>query len=596
MKKIIKKSIIYTMIASITIGCIPVNAATKDETIYSKRNNDGTVKNTIVSEHIMGSTEDSTLLKDIINVNGDEEYTRIDNNVTWKGDNIYYQGNTEKELPIDMNITYTLNGEKKELKDILGASGKITINIKYTNKEKHSVKINDKYETLYTPFVITTGLVLDNSLNTNIDVTNGRLTSTGTKSVIAGISAPGLYESLGYDALKNLDNVNISFETTNFKLPSIYAVAAPKILSDSDLDVFDKMDSLYSNVDKLSSATDEIENGTKELNNGITTLNDGLNAEDAGVKAAYTGVKEIKTQISNAVNKMLQDKSAAIDANTLKAIGDSASKAAVAEITTKYRNTLISQADAGVDKTFTEEYKKTVGDTAALQASTSACTNIKTQNPTADCAQQPYATTVYMVGETARKTAIESSYTAAKSAAEQTAIATSSTVAGMVASETAMNVAKQVAEQAKTTAATSVVNQMTTLNNGLDQLLAGLGKLSNGSEQLVDGGKSLSEGSNTLYTGVKTYNETGIKPITNFVNSEVKSAQVKAEKLVDLSNAYQTFDERKTGTEGKSKIVLVVDSEEKTVETKKEETKEEKTSVWTKIKNFFTIDLKNFFN
>ena len=100
--------------------------------------------------------------------------------------------------------TIVLDGKEMNLDDMLGLSGKVSITVSYKNNDKHIVRVNGKLETLYTPFVVMFGTVLDNETNSNISVTNGKVTSNGTKSIIAALATPGLYESLNLQELKDL--------------------------------------------------------------------------------------------------------------------------------------------------------------------------------------------------------------------------------------------------------------------------------------------------------------------------------------------------------------------------------------------------------
>ena len=89
---------------------VPSNssALSKDETVYVTLNNDGQVNNIIVSEHLNNNGDkllkDKSNLKDIKNVNGDESYSMNNDSIIWEsnGNDIYYQGKTDKELPIDL--------------------------------------------------------------------------------------------------------------------------------------------------------------------------------------------------------------------------------------------------------------------------------------------------------------------------------------------------------------------------------------------------------------------------------------------------------------------------------------------------------------
>ncbi len=42
---------------------------------------------------------------------------------------VYYKGNTDKRLPIDVKVTYALDGQEAALEDIIGKSGHLTVTV-----------------------------------------------------------------------------------------------------------------------------------------------------------------------------------------------------------------------------------------------------------------------------------------------------------------------------------------------------------------------------------------------------------------------------------------------------------------------------------
>ncbi|MBQ8975443.1 MAG: hypothetical protein IJ072_06975, partial [Oscillospiraceae bacterium] len=115
----------------------------KEETVYVLAGADGSVKKLIVSDWIknaLGSAKlnDVSELTDIENVKGDETYTLGGGNSrVWdaEGNDIYYQGNIEKELPVSMAVSYKLNGKPITPDELAGKSGKVTIRFDYENKQ-----------------------------------------------------------------------------------------------------------------------------------------------------------------------------------------------------------------------------------------------------------------------------------------------------------------------------------------------------------------------------------------------------------------------------------------------------------------------------
>ena len=150
-----KKSIVYTLILGELLSTTNVYALSKDETVYVRMNNDGK-SNITVSEHLYdfkdNKINDKTTLNDIKNLNGDEKYQRDGNNIVWenKGEEIYYQGMLDKDLPISVSAKYYLDGKEMKVHDMLGKKGKVKILLNYQNKASKYMNINGKMEKMYT--------------------------------------------------------------------------------------------------------------------------------------------------------------------------------------------------------------------------------------------------------------------------------------------------------------------------------------------------------------------------------------------------------------------------------------------------------------
>ena len=265
-----------------------VYATTKEESVYAKLESDGKVNNVVVSERLYNVTKDivndKTGLFDIKSLNG-KDFKQDGNNLVWEtnGEDVYYQGTYKKKLPISVSVKYYLNGEEKNVNDIVGKKGKIKIVLNYKNTYSKKMKINGKKEDIYVPYMIVTTSILNNADNKNIEVTNGRIVDNGVSSIIIALSSPGLYESLKFEDLKDMDKVEISYETNNFELNPIYSVATTDVIDDDKLGMFDevndlykKIDELQSNMDKIVSASKKLSDGTEAIDNGITELNNNL--------------------------------------------------------------------------------------------------------------------------------------------------------------------------------------------------------------------------------------------------------------------------------------------------------------------------------
>ena len=265
---------LFALFTAGVVATVPSYASyaySQDETVYVKLQSTGEVQNISVTEHLINDDKkqeliDHSFLKDIENLNGFETFTIENDSVKWNatGKDIYYSGTTDRKLPIELNISYRLDGVEKTLDDIIGKSGKVEIRLHYKNLSKVG--------NLYTPFVAAVATTLDESKVSNVHVTNGKATSNGRTIAIAAVAAPGLYESLGLDELKNSDEVVISFETEKFELGEIYTIVTPKILDSADLSTFSELDDLYAKVGLLSQSSNKLVKGTQNLKLGIDEL------------------------------------------------------------------------------------------------------------------------------------------------------------------------------------------------------------------------------------------------------------------------------------------------------------------------------------
>ena len=150
-------------------------APCKDETVYVLAGADGTVEKIIVSDWIKNALGAATLtdagnLKDVENVKGDESYTLNQNNMrVWdaKGNDIYCKGTAEQALPVNLKVTYKLNGKTVSPTELVGKSGHVTLRYEYQNNQYETVSIDGKKEKIYVPFGMLTGALLDNSVFKN---------------------------------------------------------------------------------------------------------------------------------------------------------------------------------------------------------------------------------------------------------------------------------------------------------------------------------------------------------------------------------------------------------------------------------------------
>lgn len=275
----------------------------KDETVYVIAGNNGTAKKIIVSEWIKNAIasekiQDKTDLENVINVKGDESYTTDEDNMhVWdaKGNDIYYQGNIKKELPVNINISYKLDGSSISAEELEGKSGKVTIRFDYTNNQYEIVNIEGKQEKMYVPFSVLTGIVLNNDNFRNIEVTNGRLMNDGDRTIIAGIAFPGLSNNLNLqkDTFEIPDHVEITADVTDFELAATVTIATNELFHNMNLDDVDSLDDLSGSLDELTDGMNQLIDGSFELYDGLSTLLDKSGEMVEGINQLTTGAKKL---------------------------------------------------------------------------------------------------------------------------------------------------------------------------------------------------------------------------------------------------------------------------------------------------------------
>lgn len=280
-----------------------VDDTTKDETVYVISDAKGQSGKVIVEEWLKNrdgaaTIEDVSDLNDITNIKGDETFTQDGEKLTWQanGSDIYYEGTTDKQVPISEKITYYLDGEEIEPEQLAGKSGKVTIRFDYENHEKTTIDKDGKSIEVYVPFTVMTGMIVSDDF-TNIEVTNGKVISDGKNNIVVGMAMPGLHESLqkedgDFDSeIEFPDYVEVSADVENFSLEMTASVAMSGLLSDMNLSDVDLTD-LENSINDLSDGSEQLEDGSKQIKDGLGTLKDSMGEFTSGASDLSSGIKD----------------------------------------------------------------------------------------------------------------------------------------------------------------------------------------------------------------------------------------------------------------------------------------------------------------
>lgn len=279
----------------------------KDETVYVIAEADGSVKKIIVSDWIKNTLNNSTItdktdLTNIENVKGDESFSvNGDNMKVWdaQGNDIYYRGDIKKELPVNISLSYLLDGKKVNPEEIAGKSGHVTLRFDYKNNQYETVKIDGKDEKIYVPFAMLTGTILDLENFKNVTVTNGKILNDGDRAIVMGIAFPGMQHNLNIDKndLEIPDYIEIEADVKDFKLETTVTLATNGLLNEIDTSSLNDTDDIDDKLKELSGAMDALMNGSSKLYDGLSSLLDKSTELVNGINKLADGVKQLKDGI-----------------------------------------------------------------------------------------------------------------------------------------------------------------------------------------------------------------------------------------------------------------------------------------------------------
>lgn len=276
-----------------------VGKGEKDETVYVIAGSDGSPEKIIVSEWLKNTEkaaklEDSSELKNIKNVKDNAKYViDKDNMKVWtaEGKDVYYQGEIDKKLPVDISVSYTLDGKNVSAKELAGKSGRVTIKYSYKNNEARTVNVDGQSLTMYVPFSVVTGLVLDDKAFSNVEVTNGRVINDGKRNIVIGFALPGMKENLG-DAANSL-NLPETFEVTadvkNFSVETSISVVSSELFANVSSDKLSSLNGIKSQLDEFANSANKLADGSSQLYDGLGTLLEKAGEIKTGTLKLYRG-------------------------------------------------------------------------------------------------------------------------------------------------------------------------------------------------------------------------------------------------------------------------------------------------------------------
>ena len=277
----------------------------KEETVYVKADASGAPleKNVeVVLRGIEGGApiEDRSDLRDIKNTEGDEEFAEDGSGrYLWEnhGEEIHYKGVSDKALPVDVSVTYYLEGQEVTPAQIAGKTGAVRIRFDYENHTD-------------VPFMVLSSVLLDSAVFSDVKVTNGRVIDLGEQRAVLGFAFPGLLDSLrlaDYEPTEEIElpeYVEIEARADKFALDFTASVVSTGLfeeVKDEDLrdleEMPEDMNELTDASKELKDAAGELADGGEEFGGYLAQYFDGLSQISEGSDALDQGLAALSGNI-----------------------------------------------------------------------------------------------------------------------------------------------------------------------------------------------------------------------------------------------------------------------------------------------------------
>ncbi|HAB60757.1 MAG TPA: hypothetical protein DCE48_08655 [Lachnospiraceae bacterium] len=497
----------------------------KEETVYAKADATGQVSQVIVSDWIKNFNGDTTItdkttLKDIVNVKGDETYSQGANGeIVWQanGNDIYYQGTTDAELPVTIQATYKLDGVEIEPSELEGKSGQLTI--EYTYKNNSKVAGSD----MYTPFTVVAATMLKTDNFANVTAENAKVISDGDKYAVVGVAMPGLKNSLALgEETKVPGSITITADVTNYEPITVLNVVTADLLNEIKLDHTVQLKDLADSMDELADASKKLVDGSSDLSDGLNELKDKTGEYTKGVTTLTGSLDEYIAGVSKVTSgiKTLYNGAGELT----KGVSSLATGA-------KSLNSGLNQASNGVDSLVNNFDALVTGAGSIKSGADSLNTALKQLEVGKQAENEAYATLSATVENNE------------KIIAALKAAGVDESIVGMLEKNTAGQ--KQIAEgltasgaqieaglSKAATGASSLADGSTTLSSGLTKMKKGakslqtaMGELTTGSKTLLEGANKLNSASGSLSSGIKQLYDGSVS--LDAASSKIKSATPK---------------------------------------------------------------------
>lgn len=323
MKKNIEKILALSLVSSMTFANLSFaeqqDLIKKSETVYvtveGNEIKDKSVSVWLNSDKNIKANDKSNLtnvkdLKTDKELKSENGYLKLDEN---KKD-VYYKGDTDKKLPVDVSVKYFLDGKEMKASELEGKSGHLKIVITSKNNRYEAKTIDGQSRNVYSPYVVVAAMTFDDEKVENVTSDDIKVVKDGKNEIVTTVMTPGMKQNLtGIVEDKELDNfkdeVSVEMDIKDYKPVEIYSVITNEFFQEKkNIDSLDKLQNgvkeLQDNSQKLVDASVKLSEGQDKLNSGISQMQTGVTKLHSGSQKLASSTQQMQGKFSGIQSKV----------------------------------------------------------------------------------------------------------------------------------------------------------------------------------------------------------------------------------------------------------------------------------------------------
>lgn len=529
-----------------------VCASEKEETVTVKADAEGNPIKITVADRLKGTESgdfilDQTNLSNIRNTDGDEAFQLSgDGSLIWQslGEDISYEGESDREMPVGVQIRYYLNEKEVSAEEISGASGDVRVRFDYSNTKTVTVRQDGESKSVLMPYLFMTMALLPSDSFTDLEVENGKVMEMSGKELIVGYAVPAFMDSLklnDWEVTEDMElpeYVEFSGHTENFGLEFTATLVSDGLFEEIEEEDLKDIDDLTDKMEDLSEASSQIADGGAQLASGGDLFGIYLSQYTGGVNTAMSNMLTTLDTINTQVK-------AAMDASKGQLSGAAEDLTALASDAAKISELLQAEESA------IAKLDEVSGSLSSAETALNSLLNAHPEITAEEAAELQTALADAGSGITEAKEAllntenIESIQTAAEDM--QTRLQSLSALNG------------------GSTAGTGSDNAEASASAGLfteeqwAELTAGVQTLTSAGDELNTAYASLNEGMYSLADGLEEFDREAISKLTELAGSDLQELVKNIRAEIEADGQDMTFSGRAEGTKSTVRYIIQTD-------------------------------------